>query len=186
MKRPALAVVLVVACLATAVILVPARAVADAVTSVLITNWPDTWRVAGAVKIDGPVKTSKGVALREIVVPPVSPKDTLRLIQGPDVDTDGFAYMVLSLQGQIKGEVYRPGSVGAFLLPDEEPIVKAFDERGIMQFQQEVSAAGVSGAQPYFSSNQPRAQIGFSRYRTYFYNSTDKSVTVTLFVYMSS
>jgi len=55
-----------------------------------------------------------------------------------------------------------------------------------MLFSQEVSAAGVSGAQPYFASNQPRAQIGFSRYRTYFYNSTDKAVTVNLFVYLSN
>ena len=186
MKRPALAVVLAIACLALVILLIPARAVADAVQSVIIENWPKIWNVSGAVTIDGPVKTSKGVALREVVVPPVNPKDTLRLIQGPDVDTDGFAYMVLSLQGQIKGEVYRSGSVGAFMLPEEEPIVKAFDERGIMLFSQEVSAAGVSGAHPYFASNQPRAQIGFSRYRTYFYNSTDKSVTVNLFVYLSN
>jgi|KBSSwiStaDraftv2_1062776.scaffolds.fasta_scaffold51616_3 hypothetical protein len=186
MKRPALVAVLAIACLALAILLVPARAVADAVTSVLITNWPKVWSVVGAVSIEGPVKTSKGVALREIVVPSVNPKDTVRLIQGPAIETDGFGYMVLSLQGQVKGEVSRPGSVGAFLLPDEEPIVKAFDERGIMQFFQEVSAAGVNGSEPYFASNQPRVQVGFSRYRTYFYNSSDKSVTVNLFVYLSN
>jgi hypothetical protein len=126
------------------------------------------------------------VALREVVVPPVNPKETVRLIQGSTVETDGFAYMVLSLQGQIKGEVYRSGSVGAFLLPDEEPVVRAFDEKGILQFSQEVSAPGVSGASPYFASNQPRAPVAFSRYRTYFYNSTDKTVTVNLSVYLSN
>jgi hypothetical protein len=186
MKRPFPAALLAICCVVLLVVLVPARAVADAVQSVLITNWPKVWSVAGTVTIDGPVKTSKGIALREIVIPPVNPKDTVRLIQGSTIDTDGFAYMVLSLQGQIKGEVYRAGTVGAFLLPDEEPIVKVFDEKGVMQFAQEVSAPGVSGAAPYFASNQPRSQIGFSRYRTYFYNSSDKTVTVNLFVYMSN
>lgn len=186
MRRPVLAAALVAAAAALLVVLVPVRAVADAVQSVLITNWPKYWDVKGAVSIDGPVKLAKGLAVRDVVVPPVNPKETVRLIQGPTLETDGFTNMVLSLQGQIKGEVYRQGTVGVFLLPDEEPIVRVFDEKGVMQFAAEVNAAGVSGAAPYFASNQPKVPVAFSRYRTYFYNSSDKTVTVNLFAYLTN
>ena len=186
MRRPVLAAALVAAAAALLVVLVPVRAVADAVQSVLITNWPKYWDVKGSVSIDGPVKIAKGVAIRELVVPPVNPKETTRLIQGATIETDGFTNMVLSLQGQIKGEVYRQGTVGVFLLPDEEAIVRIFDEKGIMQFAQEINAPGVSGASPYFASSQPKLPIAFSRYRTYFYNSSDKTVTVNLFAYLTN
>jgi hypothetical protein len=116
----------------------------------------------------------------------VNPKETVRLIQGGVVESDGFDAMVLSLQGQIKGEVYRAGTVGVFLLPDEEPIVRAFEEKGIMQFATEISAAGVSAASPYFSSNSSRAQVAFPRYRSYFYNTSDKTVTVNLYAYLTN
>jgi len=93
--------------------------------------------------------------------------------------------MVLGLQGQIKGEVFRPGTVGVYLLPDEESIVHAFEEKGLMQFATEVSAAGVSAASPYFASNASQVEIGFPRYRTYFYNTSDKTVTVNLYAYLT-
>ena len=186
MRRPVTVAVLLIATAALLVVVVPFRAVADTIQSVLITNWPDTWNVKGRVNIDGPVKLAKGLSIRELVVPPVSPRDTVRLIQGPTIETDGFTNMVLSLQGQIKGEVYRQGTVGVFLLPDEEAIVRAFDEKGIMQFAQEVNAPGVSSASAYFASSQPKLPVAFSRYRTYFYNSSDKTVTVNLFAYLTN
>jgi hypothetical protein len=185
MRRPVLVAALFAAA-ALLVLAVPVRTVADSVQSVLITNWPKYWDVKGAVSIDGPVKLAKGVAIRDLVVPPVNPKETVRLIQGATIETDGFTNMVLSLEGQIKGEVYRQGTVGVFLLPDEEPIVRIFDEKGVMQFAQEINAPGVSGASPYFASSQPKLPIAFSRYRTYFYNSSDKTVTVNLFAYLTN
>jgi hypothetical protein len=102
------------------------------------------------------------------------------------VESDGFTAMVLSLQGQIKGEVFRAGTVGVYLLPDDDPIVRAFEEKGVMQFATEVNAAGVSGASPFFASNSSRAQIAFPRYRTYFYNTSDKTVTVNLYAYLTN
>jgi hypothetical protein len=124
--------------------------------------------------------------MREVTVPPVSPKDTARLVQGGVLPADGFTAMVLGLQGQIKGEVYRPGAVGVFLLPDEEPIVKVFEEKGLMQFATELTAQGVSAASPYFASPANRVQVGFPRYRTYFYNTSDKTVTVNLYAYLTN
>jgi hypothetical protein len=164
----------------------PATSVAQEILTVVVTNFPKVFNVSGTVSIDGPMKHSKYAALRDVVVSPVNPKDTVRLIQGPVVDSDGFTRVVLGLQGQIKGEVYKAGTVGVFLLPDEESIVRAFEEKGLMQFATEISAVGVSAASPYFASNASQVEIGFPRYRTYFYNTSDKTVTVNLYAYLTN
>ena len=188
--RKPLAVTLLVLAAAAALVLSPAgSALSDevqSVQSVFITNFPKVWNVSGKIEVDGPISHARYVPLREVVVPPVSPKDTIRLVQGGTIDTDGFTSMVLGMSGQIKGEVYRAGTVGVFVLPDEEMVVRAFEEKGLMQFMTELNAPGVSAASPYFSSAQNRVQVGFPRYRTYFYNSSDKTVTVNLFAYLTN
>jgi hypothetical protein len=185
MKKPVL-IALVIAAAAAFVLSPPGTVIAQEVRSVLVTNFPKVFNVSGTVTVDGPVKLAKLAALRDVVVPPVNPKETIRLIQGGIVDSDGFAAMVLGLQGQIKGAVYRSGTVGVFLLPDEDPIVKVFEEKGLMQFAAEISAPGVSAASPYFASTANRVQVGFPRYRTYFYNTSDKTVTVNLYAYLTN
>jgi len=185
MKKPVL-IALVIAAGAAFVLSPPGTAIAQEVRSVFVTNFPKVFSVSGVVTVDGPVKQAKLAALRDVVVPPVNPKETTRLIQGGVVESDGFTAMVLGLQGQIKGEVYRAGTVGVFLLPDEEPIVKVFEEKGLMQFVTDINAAVVSGASPYFASSSSRTQIAFPRYRTYFYNTSDKTVTVNLFAYLTN
>jgi hypothetical protein len=161
-------------------------AISQEISRVIVTNFPDTQKVSGEVAIKGPVRLAMPTALREITVAPVSPKDTTRLIAGGTLVTDGFSDMVLSMTGQIKGEVFRPGIVGAILVPDEEQVTRAFDEKGQIQFPLEVSAAGVSAASPYFASNQPRFNVAFPRYKVWFYNTSDKTVTVSLYAYLTN
>ena len=185
MKKPALIVLLVAAALGF--ILSPrGTAVAQEIQSVIVTNFPKVFNISGSVTVEGPVKMAKMTAIRDVTVSPVNPKDTVRLIQGGIVNSDGFTSMVLGIQGQIKGEVYRPGTVGVFLLPDEESIVRAFEEKGLMQFAIEVNAAGVAGTSSWFASNSDRHPIAFPRYRTYFYNTSDKTVTANLFAYLTN
>jgi hypothetical protein len=185
MRKPLVIAALLAA--AAAFVLSPAGVVlSQDVASVVITNWPKVWNVTGVVGIEGPLSHSRFVALREVTVPPVSPKDTMRMVQGGVVTTDGFTAMVLGLQGQIKGEIYRPGTVGVFLLPDEEPIVKVFEEKGMMPFATEIAVPGVSASSPYFSSTASHVEVGFQRYRTYFYNTSDKTVTVNLYAYLTN
>jgi hypothetical protein len=188
-RKPVAIAILVLASAAVFVVTPARRALGDevqSVASVLVTNFPKVWNVTGKIEVDGPISHARYVPLREVVVPPVSPKDTIRLVQGGTIDTDGFTAMVVGLSGQIKGEVYRSGTVGVFVLPDEELVVRAFEEKGLMQFMTELNASGVSAASPYFASSQTRIQIGFPRYRTYFYNSSDKSVSVNLFAYLTN
>lgn len=161
-------------------------AVSQEVQRVIVTNFPSVFPVEGSVSVKGPIRQAVLVPIKEVTVPPVALKDSARWIDGGAVNPDGFSHMVLSLSGQIKGEVLKAGSVGAVLLPDEEPVIRAFEERGDLQFALEVTAAGVSAASPYFASNQLRFQVGFTRYRIYFYNTADKAVTVNLFAYMTN
>jgi hypothetical protein len=185
MKKTILIVLLLAASVAFA-LSPPGTALTEEARNVLVTNFPKVFPVNGTVVIEGPIKHAKFTALRDVVVSPVNPKDTVRLIQGGLVESDGFTDMVLGLQGQIKGEVFRPGVVGVFLLPDEPSVVSAFEEKGLMQFSTEVNAPGVSGASPFFASTASRIPVGFPRYRTYFYNTSDKTVTVNLYAYLTN
>jgi len=185
MKKSVL-IALVSAAVAALVLSPVGTALTQEVQTVFVSNFPKVFKVAGTVAIDGPVSHGRFAPLRDVTVPPVNPKETVRLIQGGILESDGFTSMVLGLQGQIKGEVYRPGTVGVFLLPDEESIVKVFEEKGLMQFVSEVNAPGVSAVSPYFTSTTSRIQVAFPRYRTYFYNTSDKTVTVNLFAYLTN
>ena len=162
------------------------RAVADGVQSVYVTNFPGTWTVEGTVSLKGPIRSAQFVGRRDVTVPPVSAKDTQRWVEAGTLEPDGFTHMVVSMTGQIKGEVVRTGMVSAVLIPDEESIVRAFEEKGQLQFAYEVAAKDVSAASPYFASDQPRFQLGFPRYRVYFYNTMDKAVTVNLYAYLTN
>jgi hypothetical protein len=176
-----------VALLFGTVVLGPAgTAISQELQHVFVTNFPSVFQVDGTVALKGPIRTATTLSIQEIIVSPVGPKDTLRMIQAGTITTEGFGTVVLSLTGQIKGEIVRTGTVGAILIPDEEPIARAFDEKGVMQFPLEVTAVGVSGLSPYFASNQPRYTVGFSRYRVLLYNTTDKTVNVSVFAYLSS
>ena len=186
MKKPVVLSLLLVAAAGVFVLTPLGTALAQEVQSVVVTNFPRVFAVSGSVSIEGPVKQAKFTAVREVVVPPVNPKDTVRLIQGGIVETDGFSSMVLGLQGQIKGEIFRPGTVGVYLLPDEDAVVKVFEEKGQMPFASELAVGGVSAASPYFASSANRVEIGFPRYRTYFYNTSDKTVTVNLYAYLTN
>lgn len=167
------------------VLLLPAASNSEEPQLVVVTNFPATQRVNGAVAVEGVVHQAALTSLREIEVPPVAPSDLRRLVDGGVVPTDGFGAVVLSLAGQPKGMVRQKGEVGAILLPDEEPIVRAFEEKGQLQFSMEVRAE-VPAAAPVFSSGQPRHVVAFPRYRVLLYNTTDRTVSVDLYAYLTN
>ena len=123
--------------------------------------------------------------IKEILVPPVDPKETGRLIDAGVLTTDGFTSAVLSLNGQAKGRILRSGTVGAILIPEEESVIRAFEEEGQAQFPWEVSAALAAGAPRSFASTPVRHIVGFPAYRVRLYNTSDKTVTVSLFAYLT-
>jgi len=159
-------------------------AVSRDILDVQVMNFPDPQRVKGVVTIEGPIRHGELTRLNEIIVPPVKPTDTTRLIFGGIVATDGFTHAVLSLNGLTKGDVLKGGTVGAFLVPEEESIIRTLHESGQVQFPMEVSSS-VTAATPYFSSSSERRVVAFPRYRALLYNTTDKTVTVNLFAYVT-
>jgi len=160
-------------------------AVSQSIQEVFVTNWPAVQAIEGTVRLDGPVRLSETVRRTDLVVAPVGPRDTTRLVEAGAIDVAGFGHVTLSLFGITKGEVGRSGTVGAILIPDQETVVQAFHERGETLFALEVLAAGVSAASPYFASTQPRLQVGFPRYRVYLYNTSDKTTDVELVAYLT-
>ena len=154
------------------------------VMDVQVLNFPDPQRIKGSVTIEGPIRHGELTRLQDIIVPPVKPTETTRLIPGGTLVADGFTYAVLSLNGLTKGDVVKAGTVGAFLVPEEESIIRTFNEAGQVQFPLEV-ASGVSGATPYFASKSERLTVAFPRYRVLLYNTSDKAVTVNLFAYLT-
>jgi hypothetical protein len=157
----------------------------EEIRRVFVTNFPPTQQVAGTVSIDGVVRHAALQRLKDLQVPPVGPKETTRLIQAGTLATDGFTAMVLALNGQTRGRILRAGAVGALLIPDEEPVTRAFEEEGLTQFPIEIAASSVSGRSLYFASEPQRHILGFPRYRVLLYNTTDKSATVNLYAYLT-
>jgi hypothetical protein len=156
------------------------------VSFVRVTNFPPVQEVNGAVEIEGPLRLAKLVSLREIVLTPARADQTTRWIDAGVVETDGFPNVVLSLNGEIKGELTKPAAIVAVLVPTEKSVVDAFEEEGLVQFGLDVAATAQTGARPYFSSEQPRYTVGFDAYRVYLYNETDKTVTANVFAYLTN
>jgi len=162
------------------------RVVSNSLQEVYVTNFPNVQKIEGEVSIEGPVKLCRMAKLTDIIVPPVAPSDTTRLVEAGALSTAGFANVVLSIHGQVKGSVGKSGSVGAILIPDTQTVQEAFRELGVIHFPLEVVAGGVSAETPYFASSQPRYQVGFDSYRVFLYNTSDKTVTVNVYGYLTN
>lgn len=186
LRRSVLAVVVLGTAAALFLLAPTGEVVSQAVRQVFVTNFPDVQRIQGPVEVRGPVHLSKSVKFEEITVPPVRREDTTRLVDAGLLETEGFPEVVLSLHGVVKGHVTRAGSVGVILLPDEPTIEEAFREQGMLHFYLETAADGVSSRTPYFASRQPRYTVAFARYRVLLYNTTDKTVSVGVFAYLTT
>ena len=156
------------------------------ITRVLVTNFPGIQQIEGTVKIEGPIPLAQLVAFEGITVPPVKPSDTTRLVEAGTLVTSGFPNVVLSLHGEVRGSVLKAGDVGVILIPEQQQIQEAFNEHGFFHFALRAAAHGVTSKTPYFASDQPRYTVGFRAYKVWLYNTTDRTVTVNLFAYLTS
>lgn len=154
--------------------------------NVRVVNFPATQKVYGEVAIRGPLRQSLFDRREQIIIPPVDRYDTNNLIQVDPIQTDGFNTVVLSLQGEVKSEQFAPGTVGAILVPDEKPILHTFNEDRTILFPLEVQTEIEPGDNRYFTSKSASQVVGFPRYRVYLYNSSDKSVEINLYVYLTN
>jgi hypothetical protein len=159
---------------------------AQSTQRVQVVNFPDIQEIRGEVNVKGALRLSAMSSFTGVMVPPVEPTETTRLVPAGILKTDGYSNVVLSLYGQVKGSVTREGSVGALLIPKEQRIEEAFNELGQVHFSLKVDAQGITAETAYFASGQPRYTIGFQSYSVLLYNTTDKAVTVDLYAYLTN
>ncbi|MCI0567674.1 MAG: hypothetical protein L0Z52_05680 [Acidobacteria bacterium] len=158
----------------------------EEIQKVFVTNFPRVQPVSGEISVEGTIRHAVPRRFKDIVVPPVSPSDVSRLISAGTLEVDGFTSVVLGLNGYSKGKALKPGVVGAILLPDEDLVLRAFEEEGKSQFPIEIRTAAFAPSSPYSASDQQRFLVGFPRYRIWLYNTTDTSVSANLFVYLTN
>jgi hypothetical protein len=159
---------------------------AETVTPVEVLNFPEVQAIEGTLRVTEPIPGSRLVRLREIVVSPVGRDDTTSLLEAGTIDTAGFTHVVLSLRGEVQGKLGREGRVGVVLLPDEDPVLRTFQEAGRFHFPLEALAPVRIPDRGYFAGQPVRKPLAFPSYRVYLYNETDRSVEVDLYAYLTT
>ena len=158
---------------------------ADSPSEVVVANFPEVQKVEGKVSVAEPIPHSALVRRLDVVVPPVPRSATTGLVEAGVVETAGFTHVVLGLRGEVQGNLLKEGTVGAVLVPDEEPVLQALREQGRYDFPVEIRAEVRKQDRGYFASDQPRRVLGFPRYRVFLYNTADRSVDADLYVYLT-
>ncbi len=181
-------VLIALAVLAAAVLLVqaPSPSSADSPERVVVTNFPEVQEIVGSVSVPEPVPQSALVRRLDVVVPPTDRSATSQLVEVGTLDAAGFTHAVVSLRGEVQGNLLRDGAAGLVLVPDEEPVLRALLEEGRFDFPLEVEAQVLRAGRGFFASAQLRHVLGFPRYRLFLYNSVDRSVEVDVYVYPTS
>ncbi len=164
--------------------LIPRTALSRPPEEVVVSNLPDIVPIKGEVTVLGTVRQASMVRRLGVIVPPVGRDETESLVEVDPVETDGFTGIALSLQGDVRGTVGRDGAVGAVLVPDEEPILETMRKEGLIQLPLEVAATLSREQRPEFSAREHQA-LSFPRYRIYLYNSTDRTIDLNLYLYLT-
>jgi len=170
---------------AAALLVLAATPVERGIQQVQVVNFPEVQRFQGDFDIKGPIAHSRLLRREKVTVPPLDRSYGPELVQGDPADTDGFTDVVLNLEGEIKGTGFTPGAVGAILIPDEEPVLRALKEEGQFLFPLEIAAHPAPTGPRTFSAATLRSIVGFPRYRIYFFNETDRTAEVTLYLYLT-
>ncbi len=151
-------------------------------SEVRVTNFPETQKINGTVSVNG---IAKAVKRESILLTPSRRTELSELFHAGKIETEGYTNVSVYLQGEIKSSAFISGNIGIILIPDEEPILRAFKETKQIQFPIVVICSITSGDSEFFGctlSNQP---IGFARYRMYLYNTLDKNAEVNAYLYLT-
>jgi hypothetical protein len=157
----------------------------EELTRTFVVNLKDPHPITGTVTVGQPIPHSAMRSLMDVVVAPSPRNDPALWTEAGAVDTDGFSAIVLSFQGQFRGNPGGPGTVGVVLVPEEEDVLRALSE-GEIHLTLEARAEGVPDGRAYFSGSHPGLAIAFPRYRVFLYNTTDRSASVNLFAYLTN
>jgi len=181
MPKGRLIPLLVLLLIAAGAVLMPTKGSSNGPTRVVVENLQRPHPVRGTVEVRNVIPHATLVRSEDIVVSPANLDETTQWTDAGILDAHGYTFLHLSLQGQLKGRPFREGSVGAILLPEEEPVLRSFREDGEVHLSLN-SVAQVAAVGTYaFSDSRPSLPLFFPRYRVFLYNSTDKSAEVNLY-----
>lgn len=153
---------------------------------VSVTNLPKIYDVQGAVSIRGTASHGQYSKHEGIVVPSSRRTELSELTPVGTLVADGFTHVTVSLQGEVKTSAIANGIVGVMLVPDEEPVLRAFREAKRIQFPIESACHLVKGASPFFDAMPVTEQVGFGRYRIFLYNTAPHAVEANVYIYLKN
>ena len=159
---------------------------AQEISPVEIVNFPDVQNVTGQLKITHPTPHSRMFSRHEILVSPGSPTQPGDAVAAGTIDASGFTDLVLSVHGLTSDRIASPGKVIVALIPDEAPFRRAFEEDGQRLLSIESQAEIASSSTNRFVGKQVESRLAFPRYRIYLFNTSDRSVTVDLYAYLTN
>ena len=154
-------------------------------TQTFVVNLKDPHPIEGDVNVLSPIPHSDMTSMVDVVVAPATREQTGLWTDVGPLDTAGFTSVVLSLHGQLRGSTGGTGVVSLVLMPDEENILRAFAE-GEVHLELEATADPVPTNALYFSGTSGNLPIGFSSYRVFLYNTTERSASVNVFAYLAN
>ncbi|MCK9419828.1 MAG: hypothetical protein M0R70_10670 [Nitrospirae bacterium] len=148
-----------------------------------VNNFPELQQIKGSVSIEG---TTKFITREGLVVPTSQRAELPEMVYAGTIETDGFTSLLISLQGEMRSEVFSSGTIGVLLIPDEMPILRILRDAKRIQFPIECKVQAKSGDPIYFESEQVQQRIAFTRYKMYLYNTANKSAEANVYLYLSN
>ncbi len=148
-----------------------------------VKNFPELQQIKGSVSVEG---TTKFITREGLVVPTSQRAELSEMIYAGTIETDGFTSLLISLQGEMRSEVFSSGTIGVLLVPDEGSILRILRDAKRVQFPIECKATTKSGNSIYFESEQVQQRIAFSRYKMYLYNTANKQAETNVYLYLSN
>lgn len=152
-----------------------------------VQNFPEVQRIEGPVRVVEPVPHASFTRIVDVTVPPGELEDTIDLVTAGLLDVDGYTEVTLSLLVVAGDLLPRPGTVRALLVPEDPRLTQVLEQFGEVVFPLEVSTEVAPGeGLRHFDSEPTRHPLAFPRYRVMFHNGAPKTVTVSLFVYLTN
>ena len=151
-----------------------------------VVNFPEIQSIRGTVEMTEPAPGTRLARIHENVVAPADPADAINLVLAGTLDAHGFRSAVLSVAGQIKSNYPGEGAVGALLVPDTAFFRRAFEEDGEALLSLRVEARVDSENEDYFAVSPPPHLLAFPSYRVYFFNTTERPASVSLYAYLAN
>lgn len=148
-----------------------------------IKNFPETQQIKGSVSVEG---TTKSITKEGLIVPTSQRAELSEMVYAGTIETDGFTSLLISLQGEMRNDVFSSGTIGVLLVPDQGSILRILRDAKRVQFPIECKAQTKSGDSIYFESEQVQQRIAFSRYKMYLYNTANKQAEANVYLYLSN